>query len=210
MNTIFLAIILFPLNAPFGIYAVLFGILLLSGLGLPVPEEATLFLAGYLAYLEFVDFWAVLYVMIAGIIAADMIGYAIGRFAGDWLYTLLFHRWRYTRALFEKGKQYTERHGDKVVILSRVFVGVRVAMPILMGHFRMNVVKFMLYDTIAAVPWTVAIVSLSYYLGSGFTALIEMEIIRDIFVPLILGGTAIALTAHYLRYRRNRNLSSEV
>lgn len=202
MSNVILAVILFPINTPFGIYAILFGILIISSLGLPIPEEVTLLLAGYLAYLEFVDFWAVLCVMIAGIITADLVGYSIGRFAGDWLYMLLFHRWRYTRSLFEKGKRYADRYGDRIVIFSRVFVGVRVAVPILMGHFRMNIAKFILYDSIAAVPWTIIIVSLSYYLGSGFTLLAEAGILRNILLPLFIAVAGAFLIRHYIKQRR--------
>ncbi|MBI2640699.1 MAG: DedA family protein [Candidatus Sungbacteria bacterium] len=192
-----LAVILLPLDSEAALYLVLFGILFFSGVGLPVPEEVTLLLGGYLAYLEFIDFWITTYVLIAGIVAADILGYFLGRYAGQWL-TDRISRWDRAVLVLEWGKKYFVRHGEKVVLFSRPLLGVRVAVPIMAGHFRMNFVKFLLLDTIAAIPWTFLLVFLSFYLGSGLDLITEAREIKHIMFGIVLAVVAV-LAVRFIR-----------
>lgn len=195
-----LAFIFLPLDSELALYAVLFLVLILSGVGLPVPEEATLLFGGYLAYLEFIDFWPVVYVSILGIIFADAFGYFLGRFWGEGIRRFFLGRWKGPNKALEKAKKYFDRHGEKVVIFSRPLLGVRVAVPILAGHFRMNFIKFLIYDTLAAIPWSFFLVSLSYYLGSSLNLITEVkEIKHTIFILL---GIAIIV---YAAIKFNKN-----
>lgn len=188
--TTLLAFVLFPLESPLALYAVLFSVLVLSGVGLPVPEEVTLITGGYLAYLEFIDFWSAVYVLTAGIVAADVGGYLLGRFGGEYIARALT-RWRPLEILHQKVAALFVRHGDKIVLMSRPFFMVRVAVPMYAGHTKMRFTKFFLLDIAAAVPWTLFLVSLSYYLGSGFDLLTEIREIKHIFFAAV--GLAIIL-----------------
>lgn len=188
--TTLLAFVLFPLDSPTALYAVLFAVLLLSGIGLPIPEEITLVFGGYLAYLEFIDFWTSVYVLIAGIVAADVGGYLLGRFGGEYIARALA-RWRPLELLHQKVAALFARHGDKIVVMSRPLFVVRVAVPMFAGHAKMQFMKFLLLDIVAAVPWTLFLVSLSYYLGSGFDLLTEIREIKHIFFVFL--GLAIVL-----------------
>lgn len=179
------ALILLPLNSRFALYLVLFGILIFSGLGLPVPEEATLILGGYLAYLQFIDFWGAFWVLSFGIVAADLMGYFLGRFAGDWVYGKVSHM-RAASILFDSAKVYFEKHGEKMVLFTRPLVSLRVAIPIFAGHFRMNLVKFIIYDILGAIPWTFFLLYLSYYLGSGLELITEVREIKHIMFGIII------------------------
>ncbi len=179
-----IAFIFLPLDSATALYAALFLILILSGLGLPVPEEITLLFGGYLAYLEFIHFWPTVYVLILGIVVADAAGYFLGRFAGDWV-SQRISRIRHLSLLLEKAKFYFEKHGEKVVLFSRPLIGVRVAVPILAGHFKMNFVKFLLFDTMAAIPWTFFLVSISYYLGSGLDLVTGIKEVKHFIFILI-------------------------
>ena len=179
------AIILLPLDSKFALYFVLFGILVFSGLGLPVPEEVTLLLGGYLTHLEFIDFWPAFYVLTAGIVVADLIGYFLGRLAGEWI-SRRISRFKIPSLLLEKAKGYFEKHGEKVVLFTRPLLSVRVAVPILAGHFRMNLTKFIIYDLLAAIPWTFLLVSLSYYFGSGLEFITEVREIKHAMFGIFL------------------------
>jgi len=201
-----LAFILFPLDSPSALYVVLFTVLLISGLGLPVPEEATLVLGGYLAYLEFIDFWTTVYVLIAGIIVADVGGYVLGRFGGEYIARALT-LWRPLGLLHQRVASLFARHGDKIVIMSRPLFLVRVAVPMYAGHTRMRFIKFLLLDVAAAVPWTLFLVSLSYYLGSGFDLLTEIREVKHLFF-IALGLVITVFTA--ARFIKNGRRASVV
>lgn len=192
-----LAFLLLPLDSEVALYFVLFGILIFSGVGLPVPEEVTLLLGGYLAYLEFTDFWTTTYVLIAGIVVADIFGYFLGRYGGQWLSAKVSHR-HWAVMLLDRGREYFEKHGEKIVILSRPLLGVRIAVPIMAGHFRMNFVKFLFFDVASAIPWTFFLVSLSYYLGSGLDLITEAKEIKHIMFGIILAVVAV-LAVRFIR-----------
>jgi len=200
------AFVSLPFQSVTGIYAVLFLVLVFSGIGLPVPEEVTLLFGGYLAYLEAIDFTTAIYVLIGGIVAADGMGYLLGRFAWRWVWDKTLYRWQFANTMLTKAGSYFERHGEKVVIFSRPFLGIRVAVPLLAGHFRMHFITFMLLDIAAAIPWTVFLVSLSYYLGSGVDLVTDIREIKHLFFALlgvaIIGYAALRLmkkNGHHMR-----------
>lgn len=191
--TTLLAFILLPIDSPPAPYVLLFGVLVFSGIGLPVPEEVTLVFGGYLAYLEFIEFWPAVYVLIAGIMAADIGGYLMGRYAGVFLARLITS-WRPFAVLFEKVSGLFERHGDKIVLFSRPLMGIRVAVPVFAGYTKMRFWKFLLLDLAAAAPWTFSLVFVSYYLGSGFDLITEIREIKLAFF-VVLGLAIILFTA---------------
>lgn len=192
-----LAFIFLPLDSATALYVALFLILILSGLGLPVPEEVTLLFGGYLVYLEFISFWPTVYVLILGILVADVAGYMLGRFGGEWISRKII-KIRVLGHLLEKAKGYFERHGEKIVLFSRPLVGVRVAVPMLAGHFKMNCFKFLVFDTIAAIPWALLLVSVSYYLGSGLSLITEVKEIKHIMFGIFIALVAV-LAVRFIR-----------
>ncbi|MBI2122480.1 MAG: DedA family protein [Candidatus Sungbacteria bacterium] len=187
------ASILFSIDSVSALYAILIGVLILSGICLPIPEEVTLILGGYLAYLGVVDFWTIFYVLTIGIILADIAGYCLGRFSGDWISQNIFNKFPVTKFLFGRATGYFERYGEAMVLFTRPFLGIRVAIPILAGYSKMNPIKFFVFDALGAIPWTFGLVFASYYLGSGLDFITEVrEIKHAIFLAL---GIAVAIYA---------------
>ena len=195
---------LLPLESPGALYAIFFGMMVLASLGAPIPEEITLLFAGYLAYLGFTDFWTTVIVLSLSIVAADFLGYSLGRFTGDFVYKTILGRFEFTRELLEKGRKYIDRFGAKVIFLTRPIVGVRFVVPIMMGHFRMDPKKFFCYDLIAAIPYAFIFIWLSYYLGSVFTLIADFETIKHILEWVIGGVIAIWIISYYIKKRRLR------
>ena len=191
------AFIWIPLESETALYTVLFLILIISGFGVPIPEEATLLVGGYLAYLGFIDFWPTVYLLIAGIIVADSAGYFFGRFAGKFL-TEKLSRFKYTSIFLDKTKNYFDKYGERMVLFTRPLLGVRVLVPILAGNFRMNFFKFFIFDALGAIPWTFFLVSASYYFGLGLDLLTEVREIKYVIMTLGIIGV-LFLAARVIR-----------
>lgn len=200
-----LALLYVPLDSAGLLYLALFLILIFSGIGLPVPEEVTLLLGGYLAYLGFVGFYPTLYILILGIVVADTAGYFLGRIAGNWLQRRII-RFAVASLIIAKGKMYFERHGEKVVLFSRPLVGVRVAVPILAGHFRMNFVKFLFYDILGAIPWTVLLVFISYYFGAGLDLIVGAGKLRHGLFFLLIFVIIIASVVKFIKNKKSAGM----
>lgn len=202
----YLALLLISIDSQTALYLSLFSLLILTGFGFPLTEEIILILGGYLAYLGLTNFWATCYILVAGILAADIIGYTLGRWAGDWIYKKI-SRFRFARILVEKAQKYFERYGEKVVFFSRPIPNIRSVVPILAGHFRMKFSKFLIFDVIASVPWTIFLVSLSYYLGSGLDLITEVkEIKHAVFILLAIAAAVYALRTLI----KNRSVSNRL
>ena len=63
-------------------YTLIFLILLACGLGLPIPEDITLFAAGYYCYLAGSNIWAMVALCFVGVLAGDTIIFTLGSTVG--------------------------------------------------------------------------------------------------------------------------------
>lgn len=205
-----LSLVLLPfLDSAGALYAVLFGLLIASGAGLPVPEEVTLVMGGYLAYLGVTEFWTTVYILTGGIVVADAIGYVEGRFAGEWVYKRVVARFRFGCLLFKWLDAHFDKYGARLVFLSRPLIGVRVVVPIFAGHFRMNPFAFFFIDALAAIPWTILLVWISYHLGAGFGLLIKLRDLRHIVLAAVVGGIIIYTGIRLIRLLKHKRLTLE-
>lgn len=145
-------------NAP---YLVIFGILLLTGFGLPLPEDIPLLIAGYLCG-QTPDGHPHIYYMIPGcmiaIIGSDLLLYSLGRYFGPSI-----HRHRYLIKLvgsrnLARVRFLFRKHGNKFVFFARFLPGVRAPAFFTAGSYKMPLLRFLLWDGAAAmfsVPWVV-------------------------------------------------------
>ncbi|QQG45534.1 MAG: DedA family protein [Candidatus Sungiibacteriota bacterium] len=197
------ALAFLPLESISALYVVLFLLPVLSSVFLPVPEEVALLIAGYLAYLGFVNFWAVLVVMFLGVIAGDIVGYFLGRYFGDWLSQNIINRVPFAAHLLGKAKHYFDRYGERVVLFSRPLLSIRMIVPMMAGHFRMNLAKFLFYDVLISIVWVGAVVSVSYFLGSGLDLITEVREIKHAVFAII--GLIIIFYAVIRFIKNNKN-----
>ena len=186
------AILILIFTYPVTLYAGLLLLLTLGGIGLSIPDEAMLIFIGYLAYLGFIDLDIALGIAIAGVIAADIAGYLAGRFAGAFLMRVIAYS-RHANAVYRKAESLFARHGDKIVVISRPLLSIRVAVPLFAGHTRMPFRKFLALDALAALPWAVLFVMVSYYLGSGVELITKIRAIKHYFFLSL--GLAIVIYA---------------
>ena len=97
----------------------------------------------------------------------------------------------------------------KLVFLSRPLAGVRVVVPIFAGHFRMNPFTFFFVDVLAAIPWTVMLVWLSYHVGSGLSLLSELKELRHIVIVAVFGGIIVYAGFRLFRLLKQKRLTLE-
>ena len=201
-----IVLVLLPLDSRGALYAILVGCIVVSSLGAPIPEEITLLLAGYLSYLGFLPYWTTIAVMTVGVVAGDCVGYVLGRYAGGALYRVGISHVAFARDMFDKGKRAFERFGEKVILISRPIPGLRFVVPILAGHIRMDVKRFLSYDIAAAILWTLFVVTLSYYLGSVFALIADFRALTHIIFWTIAILILIMITRHIIKKRRRKKM----
>lgn len=133
-------------------YVGMISILVLCGLGLPVPEEVTLIGSGYVSFLAEREGaahpnWILSSVVcVVGILAGDSIVYCLGRRFGNSLLKLPIIKHELTPTRLAKFDKLFDKYGDRAIFFSRFIMGVRLASYFVAGRQKMPYFKFILLD----------------------------------------------------------------
>ena len=146
----------------YGLIAV-FIALVLTAVGLPIPEDVSLAVAGVLArtgHATWVEAWIVGYV---GVLTGDVIVFNLGRRVGlhpkGWLGRLFGDR------QIDRILRFYSRFGDYSVVICRQLPGMRFPAFFFSGATGMPIQRFMLLDGLAAV-FTVSLwIAVGWWLG---------------------------------------------
>ncbi len=156
-----------------GGYFGLIAFLVLTGCGLPIPEEVPIVLAGVLSSQGRLEpEWAYAACLL-GALLGDSVMYAIGYHFGHGL--LVQHP---TLGKFiganreEEFEQAILRHGFKVMLLARFMVGIRGPVYLAAGVVRMPFRRFFCWDFICATLVVSTFFGLSYRYGEKITQLV--------------------------------------
>jgi membrane protein DedA with SNARE-associated domain len=195
-------------------YAFVFFVLVLCGFGLPMPEDVVLATGGVLAWLasdlEQVTFHTLirdrgLIIMVgvglAGIVSGDAVIFLAGRRFGHRIADVGPLRRVITPAKLEAVEKLIRRRGNLVVVIARFLPGLRAPTFFTVGHARMPLWEFLLFDGAAALVSAPFWVGLGFWLGSDLEALAR-EASR--FSHLILLGVGVVLFALWVRWYQAR------
>jgi membrane protein DedA with SNARE-associated domain/membrane-associated phospholipid phosphatase len=161
--------------------------------GLLVPGESVVVVAGFLASQGILDLGDCLWLIALGAVLGDSVGYSFGKAIGRGY----FERNRKLLLLKEKHIRkvdgYFERHGGKTVFFGR-FVGVLRAMaPFVAGMSRMPYRKFALYNIAGGVIWAATFTILGYFFGRSWRLIEHWSGRAGVFILflfLVLGAFA--------------------
>src|SRR5271166_1827335 len=137
-------------------------ILILGGVGLPIPEEAPVILAGVLSrngkMVPLLAFATCLF----GVLIGDFVVYFLGYYHGEKVLSLRLTRRLLTRGREAQIKGYFHRHGFKILILGRFAVGFRTAAYLTAGILKLPFLKLLATDIFAASLSTLLMFGLGY------------------------------------------------
>jgi len=128
--------------------------------------------------------------VMAAAIVGDTVGYWIGAKSGPRLFSreqsLLFSKKHLLRT-----KEFYERHGGKTIIIARFMPFIRTFAPVVAGIGRMNYRRFVSFNVIGGIAWTLSMTLLGFTMGKVYppiTKQIDKVIIVIIAVSLIPGA----------------------
>jgi membrane protein DedA with SNARE-associated domain len=131
-------------------YAAMFGVLVLCGLGLPLPEEVTLLASGLAVGWKEADFLLATLACMAGILVGDSITFALGRYLGRPFLASRPMRLLLSPRRQKKVHRLFAKHGTKAVFFARFFAGIRVGVYAYAGQHGMAWSRFVFLDSIGA------------------------------------------------------------
>jgi membrane protein DedA with SNARE-associated domain len=193
-------------------YGLVFVILMACGVGLPMPEDVSLILGGFLVQQGKANLGLMILTGYIGIIAGDSLifymgrkfGSKLGKTPGGLLSRIISPEKRArVEALFRK-------HGEKIVLAARFMPGVRTPTYFTAGSVGMRYRRFALFDSIAALASAPVFVLLGWYFGAELESLISAVRKGQRTVLLVLLGVAVVLfLVSRFRSRREARLNAE-
>lgn len=174
-------------------YIIMFMILLACGFGLPLPEDIVLITGGILSSHEVTNFWVTLGVCLAGVLIGDSIIYTAGRTMGERIKKTRVFNILVKRERDEKIQYWFSRYGDKVIFFARFMPGLRTALFLTSGIYKVPAWKFITLDGIAALISVPLWVWLGHLFGSNLELLEKKMHQLKIGIYGILGFVVVSI-----------------
>jgi membrane protein DedA with SNARE-associated domain len=187
-------------------YLAIFLILLACGLGIPIPEDITLFAAGVLAYYGVCDIWTMIVVCLFGVMIGDSFVFWLGHHFGR----RLILKWPFRLFLNEEKivivREKLKEHGGKLLFAARFMPGFRASIFFTTGLLHMPFRNLLIYDGLAAVISVPAIVYSVYYFGDLLEHVIAMiKKVEGGIVGVIVLVVLFFVVRHFYRKRQKKS-----
>jgi membrane protein DedA with SNARE-associated domain len=186
-----------------------FLILILCGLGLPIPEDIVLVAAGALGVIDGRSWVEVSVVMYAGVMLGDSMIFFAGRYLGQRLMASPWFQRYFSVKKQAKVEAQFERFGSMVLFVGRFLPGLRAPIFFTAGSLKTRYWKFFFFDGLAALVSVPFFVWLGSWIWTEFQddlAQLQHALSRTqsytMIVALFIG--AIVVVAIYVQLRRLR------
>ncbi len=170
-------------------------------LGLLVPGESVVVIAGLLAARGTLDLGDAIWVASLGAIFGDTTGYFIGRRFGEGFFLKYGRRFFFNKEYLDDTKLFFEKHGGKTVFLGRFMSWLRAFAPVVAGISKMNYPRFLFFNVAGGIVWAVVFTLLGYFVGNSW------EMIRGYlgrFAVFAFICSAVAVFLYFFLTKRRR------
>lgn len=186
------------------IYAAIIGILLICGLGIPIPEDITLLAAGLLASTGHISLPGALAAGFSGVMIGDSFLFFMGRKYGARIFGLPGFRRIFTPTRIAKAEDRVRRNGHFICFIARFLPGLRSPIFALAGAMGVKPSVFLMQDGFAALISVPVWVYLGFWLGKNWEEqFARVEKLQQYFF-IAIG----AILVSYITYRVLRKRKS--
>jgi membrane-associated protein len=173
-----------------------------------LPGDSLLFVCGAAAASGIMDLWLVIIAIIVGAVLGDTVNYWIGNFLGLHVFLERFPT-LVKKEHIDRTYVFYEKYGGLTIFVARFVPVVRTFAPFLAGIGSMNYKRFLFYNILGAVSWTLLVVLGGYFFGT-FTIVKEN---MNVLIFLVFGVTGIAVflllfgivTTHIKKEKNQKN-----
>jgi membrane protein DedA with SNARE-associated domain len=186
-------------------YFGVFILMIMESMVFPVPSEAVMPFAGYLASTGRFSFIWVLTVATIGTLIGSLISYYIG-LKGEHL----IRKYHKILLLNEHDLDYTNKffikNGSKTIFIARFIPVIRHLISIPAGIGKMNLKKFIAYTLFGGLIWNFILIYLGYKIGENWRLISDYSKIIDIFIICLM----IIVIGYFIYYRKFKNSSGKL
>ncbi|MBI2712308.1 MAG: DedA family protein [Bdellovibrio sp.] len=186
-------------------YLIVFGILLLCGLGLPVPEDITLAAAGFGVYLGLANLWTMILVAYLGIIIGDSTIFFLGATLGRRLTQIWFFRKLLPEKRLADVRVKFNSKGNRLIFMARFMPGLRAPIYFSAGMLHLPYRVFLFYDGMAALISVPVIISVVDHFGDQLAHVVTLISRVEHGIVFVIASVIFVVVAKwYLRHRGKR------
>jgi membrane protein DedA with SNARE-associated domain len=178
----------------------------IGNLGVPVPEETVLLVAGFLAGRGDLSLQTLYLVAIGSAVTGDCCGFLFGRTGGQRLFERLAQRFSFVRARYDRLQEFFKTHGAKAVFMARFVAGARFMAGPMAGAAGMSFLRFLGWNVSGALIWCSLIITVGYLVGDELEWVAQVVHAASYWVAL---GIFLVLAAIWFLWRERQQHRSE-
>ena len=185
----------------FQAYGAIVLVLFACGLGVPIPEDITLFAAGFLAFKGRISITGAVIVGLLGVLIGDTFMYLIGRLFGRKVFAWPLFRRMFTPERIQKAEEKIQNNAKIICFTSRFAPGLRAPVYLTSGILRVPFPIFILMDGLAALISVPVWIFLAYFLGDKIEQIFEIAKSAKMGFGILLVILLIGYLLHKIRKR---------
>ncbi len=208
METKILALLL-PHLAHWGYYIVILMTFLETSafLGLLVPGETVVVMAGLLASRGIIELGDVIWAASLGAVMGDTVGYFIGHRFGEGFFLKYGHYFFFKKDYLDEAKGFFDKHGGKTVFLGRFMTWLRAFAPVVAGISKMPYQRFLFFNVAGGIAWAIIFSLLGYFAGNSWS--IIREYLGRMGILAFLGG-GVTVYLYFLLTKKRRLIGKRI
>jgi membrane protein DedA with SNARE-associated domain len=180
----------------------LFAVVFAEQVGLPLPAVPILLAAGALAGAGKIDLTGAIVLSVIACLAGDLIWYELGRRQGRRALNLLCRISLEPDSCVRRTENFFTRHGVGSLVLAKFIPGLSTLAPALAGLFRIGLQRFLLFNGLGAVLWTLAFVLPGYLLSDQIERLAEEAERLGLWLASFFGAGIAAYVGYKFLHRQ--------
>lgn len=193
-------------NNPYLIYALILGVLILCGFGVPIPEDIILGVTGVLVFEGAIELVPSIVVAMFGVMAGDSAMYFLGSKLGRRATQHFLFKRIITDERLAKIQKKLHDHGPKIMFSARFMPGMRSVFFFSAGMLHLPFRVFAFFDGMAAFISVPTIIYICYHFGDEIERV--FKVIRKVEHGILFVILAVALIAIFKWYRARHNTES--
>lgn len=188
-------------------YCLLFLALMGGAVGLPIPEDLPLVIAGVLVQRGSADLPLAFLVCYVSILLGDLLIFAIGRRFGSALFSKPWVQKRMSPSRVRRMKLNLEKRSLLMIFLARHLFYMRTITFLTCGAVKMRVERFLLADACAALVSVPIMLAIGYFAAEHFELALK-HLKKVEYVSAALGLIVIAYLIY--RYKNKKNITKSI
>ena len=183
-------------------YGAIIGVLVICGLGVPIPEDITLLAGGLLASSGQITLTGALIAAFVGVLLGDGVLFFMGRRYGKRIFLLPGFRRIFTAERVRRAEAKIKRNGPFICFVARFLPGLRSPTFAAAGAMGVSPVTFFVLDGFAALLSVPIWIVLGYWFGQNWDEAVHYARKAEVYIVAAMGALIIVYLAWRLWRKR--------